>query len=345
MLVSQFNFELPKQLIATAPVKPRDSANLLVVGDGLQNLKVRDLTSFFKRGDVVVFNDTKVIPAKLYGKKAGASVEATLHKQIDAATWLAFAKPARKLSVGDIFKIADGFYAQVLEKNEGEVRLQFNLSGEEFFKMLDKYGVPPLPPYIERQGRKPISSDFYDYQTIYAKNKGAVAAPTAGLHFTEELLEEIAGIGVIKEFVTLHVGAGTFLPMKVADTQDHKMHAEYGVITREVADRINAARKKGGRVIAVGTTSLRLLESATGEDKIIRPFSQETDIFITPGYKFKAVDILLTNFHLPESTLFMLVCAFAGMEKMKKAYSHAVANKYRFYSYGDACLLIRAGAK
>jgi len=342
MLVSQFNFELPRELIATAPAKPRDSANLLVVRDQLQDLKVSGLASFFRKGDVIVFNDTKVIPAKLYGKKGGAAVEATLHKQVNGSTWLAFAKPARKLAIGDVFKIADEFYARVLEKNEGEVKLEFNASGDEFFKLLDKYGSPPLPPYIERQGKKPTRTDFDDYQTIYAKNKGAVAAPTAGLHFTENLLNEIAALGVSKEFVTLHVGAGTFLPMKVADTMDHKMHSEYGVITKDVSDRINLAKKNGGRVVAVGTTSLRLLESATGDDGIVRPFIQETDIFITPGYKFKAVDILLTNFHLPESTLFMLVCAFAGMEKMKNAYSHAIHNKYRFYSYGDACLLMRS---
>lgn len=350
MLVSQFNFDLPKDLIATSPAKPRDVAKLLIVSDSFQDLSISNIPSFLEKGDVMVFNDTKVIPASLTGFRCKVglgisqvsttpTIQINLHKNDDGAIWRAFAKPARKLSIGDIFKVSDDFYAEVLAKDEGEVTLRFNVSGDDFFKMLDKYGVPPLPPYIERQGKKPVNSDSSDYQTIYAKNKGAVAAPTAGLHFTKELLKEIAKKGVGIEFITLHVGAGTFLPMKVADTADHKMHSEYGIITKDTADRINIAKSKGGRVIAVGTTSLRLLESATGIDGIVMPFIDETAIFITPGYKFKAVDMLITNFHLPESTLFMLVSAFSGLEKMQAAYHYAIDKKYRFYSYGDACLL------
>lgn len=314
-----------------------------MVGENFEDLSVSDIPSFLRKGDVMVFNDTRVIHARLFGKKEGAdaTVQATLHKHVEGAVWKAFAKPARKLSVGNVFKINDDFYASVLAKEEGEVNLEFNEAGDRFFTLLDKYGVPPLPPYIERNGKQPVDSDFDDYQTIYAKNRGAVAAPTAGLHFTDRLLKKIDEAGATREFVTLHVGAGTFLPMKVEDTKDHIMHSEYGVITQEVADRINAAKKNGGRIVAVGTTSLRLLESATGEDGVVRPFAAETDIFITPGYKFKAADLLITNFHLPESTLFMLVSAFSGLEKMQAAYAHAIENKYRFYSYGDACLLVR----
>lgn len=309
----------------------------------------------------MVFNDTRVIHARLFGvrcqvsgaregkasetwnlKPGTSNIQVTLHKQVEDGVWKAFAKPARKLSVGDIFKVSEDFYAKILAKDEGEVTLEFNISGGDFFTLLDKYGVPPLPPYIERAGKQPIGSDFEDYQTIYAKNMGAVAAPTAGLHFTENLLKDIDDKGVSREFITLHVGAGTFLPMKVADTKDHIMHSEYGVITQESADRINAVKRAGGKVVAVGTTSLRLLESATGDDGIVRPFAGETDIFITPGYKFKIVDILVTNFHLPESTLFMLVSAFSGLDKIHAAYLHAIQKKYRFYSYGDACLLFRS---
>jgi S-adenosylmethionine:tRNA ribosyltransferase-isomerase len=339
MLVSKFSFDLPRELIATSPAKPRESAKLLVISDEMQDLSIADIPSFFEKGDVVIFNDTKVIPAKLFGYRGEASVEITLHKASGDGIWKAFAKPARKLSVGDVFKVADDFYASVLSRNEGEVALEFNVKGDEFYSKLDKYGSPPLPPYIERKEKKPLSTDLNDYQTIYAKNKGAVAAPTAGLHFTEELIAKIENIGVIIEFVTLHVGAGTFLPMKVANTEDHIMHSEYGVISHDSANNINAAKNNGGRVFAVGTTSMRLLESATDDNGVVKPFVGDTDIFITPGYKFKAVDILITNFHLPESTLFMLVSAFCGLEKMQEAYSHAIDKKYRFYSYGDACLL------
>ncbi len=387
MLVSQFNFELPRELIATSPAKPRDSAKLLLISDSLEDLSVSDIPSFLNPGDVIVFNDTKVIAARLFGRRvrgwdkvigsegdapklyeagmadeflanhcedlagknansiivSSPSVQITLHKHVQGAIWNVFAKPAKKLIAGDVFKVADDFYAKILTKNEGEVTLEFNASGEELFLLLDKYGVPPLPPYIERAGKKPEESDFDDYQTIYAKNKGAVAAPTAGLHFTDKLLRNIENTGCIREFVTLHVGAGTFLPMKVENTEDHKMHSEYGIVTQKTANAINLAKRNGNRVIAVGTTSLRLLESATDENGIVHPFAKDTDIFIIPGYKFKAVDVLITNFHLPESTLFMLVSAFAGLERMQEAYKHAIANKYRFYSYGDACLLRSKG--
>lgn len=339
MLVSQFNFNLPRELIATAPANPRDSARLLAVGNELKDKTVRDLPSFIENGDVVIFNDTRVIPAKLYGTRLDAKVEITLHKCEGIDTWKGFAKPARKLTIGSIFKIAEDFYATVLNKNEGEVTLKFNVGADEFYAMLEKYGTPPLPPYIERENKKPTKSDVENYQTIYAKHKGAVAAPTAGLHFTEELLEKIDARGATRQFVTLHVGAGTFLPVKVEDTKDHKMHSEYGIITQNTADIINEAKKNGKRVIAIGTTSLRLLESAACEDGTMKEFCGDTDIFITPGYKFKIVDVLVTNFHLPESTLFMLVSAFAGFERMQEAYKHAINNKYRFYSYGDACIL------
>lgn len=341
MLVSQFNFNLPRELIATSPANPREDARLLVVGENIQDKTIGELDSFIQNGDVMIFNDTKVIPAKLYGFRNDAKVEVTLHKYEHGSIWKAFAKPARKLNVGDVFKISDNFFATVINRDEGEVTLEFNVSGEEFYTKLDKYGAPPLPPYIERENKKPTSSDTENYQTIYAKHRGAVAAPTAGLHFTESLLNKIDSRGATRQFVTLHVGAGTFLPMKVENTKDHKMHSEYGIITQNTADIINAAKASGKKIIAVGTTSLRLLESATDENGIVQAFSGDTDIFITPGYKFKIVDVLVTNFHLPESTLFMLVCAFAGFEKMKAAYSHAIENKYRFYSYGDACILVR----
>lgn len=346
MLVSQFSFDLPRELIATSPVRPRDAAKMLVVDKKLSDHVVRDLPSFLREGDVMVFNDTKVIPARLFGrvsgdnlKSAGPAVQVTLHKQNSQNIWQGFAKPARKLKIGSIFKIADDFYANVIEKNEGEVTLEFNVQGEAIFNLLEQYGMPPLPPYITREEHKPNAKDKDDYQTVYARNPGAVAAPTAGLHFTDELLQAIDEKGVTREFVTLHVGAGTFLPVKVKHTEDHVMHSEYGIISSDVAKRLNDARKKGGRIIAVGTTSLRLLESAADDKGVIHSFARETDIFITPGHKFKAVDILLTNFHLPESTLFMLVSAFAGMEKMQAAYKHAIEKKYRFYSYGDTSLL------
>lgn len=340
MLVSDFDFELPKELIADKPVFPRDSSRLLAVLDSLSHRNMYNITDFLNSGDVLVCNDTKVIPARLYGKRGDTKIEITLHKNESDGVWKAFANPAKKLKIRDIFIVADDFTATILAKNEGEITLEFSSKGDVFFEKLNKYGLMPLPPYILRkQGAE--KSDMADYQTIYAKNKGAVAAPTAGLHFTKELLQKIDEKGVKRVFTTLHVGAGTFLPVKVSDTKDHKMHCEFGIITQESADLINQARSKGGRVVCVGTTSLRILESVADENGNLRAYEGSTDIFITPGYKFKIVDCLLTNFHIPKSTLFMLVCAFAGFDKMKSAYQYAIKEKYRFYSYGDACFLQR----
>lgn len=349
MRVDDFDFELPQERIALRPVKPGDQARLLEVqpsGSSLSDHKVEDLTRLLKAGDVLVFNDTRVIPARLTGVRIGRGdttpgIEVTLHKRIDEKQWLAFAKPGRKVIEGDViaFGAEQSLKANVLNKGEGgEITLSFEVSQNGFEADLAEVGVMPLPPYIASK-RAPDENDLTDYQTMFAAKPGAVAAPTAGLHFTDRLMNALADMGVGREIVTLHVGAGTFLPVKVDDTDNHKMHAEWGEVTEETAERLNAARKAGGRVIAVGTTSLRLLESAAGEDKIIRPFSGDTDIFITPGYRFRAVDQLITNFHLPRSTLFMLVSAFSGLETMKKAYAHAIKNNYRFYSYGDASLL------
>lgn len=340
MLVSDFDFLLPKERIAASPASPRDSARLLdISGNGFNDRIMRDLPDLLNSNDLLIFNDTRVIPARLFGRRGDAKVEVTLHKQVEDGVWQVFARPAKKLKVGDIFCVADDFQAEVLDKDGGEVTLKFNAAGEEFYKRLDMYGKMPLPPYIEREGGE-NPSDAENYQTIYADKRGAVAAPTAGLHFTDRLLAAIDAKGIRRAFVTLHVGAGTFLPVKVDDTKDHKMHSEYCVLSKDTADLINRTKQSGGRVIAVGTTSLRVLESA-GKDGVMHEFAGETDIFITPGYKFQIVDCLLTNFHLPKSTLFMLVCAFSGYDRMKKAYQHAIENEYRFYSYGDGCFLIR----
>lgn len=340
MLVSEFSFELPSELIATKPACPRDASRLLFInGDKLSDKNVRDFPSLLKEGDLLIFNDTKVIPAKLVGNEGRGKVTVNLNKEIEPGVWEVLAKPARKLDVGGKFKVADDFFADVVKKDGGEVVLKFNVSGADFFEKLNKYGHIPLPPYIKREGGLANSEDNQNYQTIFASKDGAVAAPTAGLHFTEELLSEIKNRGVKIAFVTLHVGAGTFLPIKVEDTKDHKMHSEYCIISSEVAEIINDTKKSGGRVIPVGTTSLRTIESAALTDGTIKEFFGETDIFITPGYKFKITDALFTNFHLPESTLFMLVSALGGTENLKKAYKHAIDKKYRFYSYGDACFI------
>lgn len=311
---------------------------------------VRDLPDFLKAGDVLVFNDTKVIPAALAGRRIGRGVEpeidVLLHRRLDASHWLAFAKPGKRLKVGDRVRfgsetrvcLVGTLEATVAEKGEGgEITLSFDFAGPVLDEAIASLGEMPLPPYIAGR-RASDDEDRKDYQTIYGREEGAVAAPTAGLHFTDALLAALDRRGVAREFVTLHVGAGTFLPVKAEDTRDHKMHAEWGDVSAETAERINAARAKGGRVVSVGTTSLRLLETAARSGKI-ETFSGATDIFITPGYQFRAVDLLMTNFHLPRSTLFMLVCAFAGIERMKTAYAHAIASDYRFYSYGDASLL------
>ncbi|PQA87116.1 tRNA preQ1(34) S-adenosylmethionine ribosyltransferase-isomerase QueA [Hyphococcus luteus] len=350
MRVDLFDFELPPERIAMEPVSPRDSARLLCVRpEGLEDRIVRDLPGLLRPGDLLVANDTKVIPAQLFGQRpprdgqtggAPVAVEATLHKDLGRNVWRAFVRPAKRLKEGDAITFAAGLAARVIARDGAEADLQFETQGDHFFAALEKAGVMPLPPYIARK-RPAGEDDKASYQTMFADEAGSVAAPTAGLHFTPDLIAALRDKGVEQTTVTLHVGAGTFLPVTAEDTADHKMHAEWGEITHSQAAKINEARAAGGRIIAVGTTSLRLLESAAGEDGKIAPFADETDIFITPGYRFKAADMLMTNFHLPRSTLFMLVSAFAGTDRMKAAYAHAVEQGYRFYSYGDACLLER----
>jgi len=343
--VDLFDFDLPKRFIADRPASPRDSARLLdLTGDGFADRVVRDLPELLQPGDLLIGNNTKVIPARLDGLRGEVRIEVTLHMRTADDEWLVFAKPGKRLKEGNRIDFADGFSAAVAEKRDGgEIRLRFNCGGEELFQWLEKAGRMPLPPYIQRKRDDELTaSDRADYQTVYARHEGAVAAPTAGLHFTDELFQSLEKRGVGFETVTLHVGAGTFLPVKTDDTEDHKMHAEWGTISQETVNKINTTRLAGGRIVAVGTTSLRLLESAATAPGEIHPFTGETDIFITPGYSFKIVDLLLTNFHLPRSTLFMLVSAFAGRERMLAAYEHAKAQNYRFYSYGDACLLKKA---
>lgn len=352
MHVDDFDFDLPRTAIAERPVHPRDSARLLWVrpGQGVcHDHIVRDLPGLLRPNDILVSNDTRVIPARLKGKRGTAGVEVTLHQKMAATIWKAFARPAKKIKAGDLIDFGEGFSARVAEKGEmGEITLAFtgfagDLEGDEaqWMAALDRQGIMPLPPYI--RGGQADAQDALDYQTIFATAPGAVAAPTAGLHFTANLLDDLAAKGIDHVTLTLHVGAGTFLPVKVDDTKDHRMHSEIGVLTQSAIDRIARAKAKGGRVVAVGTTSARLLESAADEAGRLHPFCGPTDIFITPGYRFKAVDVLMTNFHLPRSTLFMLVSAFAGLDTMKAAYAHAVAEGYRFYSYGDACLLEKCG--
>jgi S-adenosylmethionine:tRNA ribosyltransferase-isomerase len=348
--LSDFDFDLPESLIALRPASPRDSARLLHVmparSPGLADHCVRDLPSVLAPGDLMVFNDTRVIPAQLSGTRerggASLSISVTLHKRLDAARWMVFARPGRRVRQGDLIRFGGALTAIVDEKAEnGDITLRFAVSGPALDQAIMATGHMPLPPYIA-QKRAEDARDRADYQTVYAAKDGAVAAPTAGLHFTPELFAALEARGVSRAFVTLHVGAGTFLPVKTDDVSQHRMHPEWGTIDAETAARINAARAVGGRIVAVGTTSLRLLESAAGEDGTIAPFSGDTAIFITPGYRFKVVDLLMTNFHLPRSTLMMLVSAFAGMETMRAAYAHAVNNGYRFYSYGDSSLLERA---
>ncbi|MBR0757927.1 tRNA preQ1(34) S-adenosylmethionine ribosyltransferase-isomerase QueA [Bradyrhizobium jicamae] len=356
MRTDLFDFELPPERIALRPASPRESARLLVVPhDGaLRDATIADLPDWLKAGDQIVVNDTKVIAAQLKGRRIGREtepkIEATLIKRLDGSRWQALVKPAKKLSPGDTIRFGNegrvcllGHLDATVEAKgqEGEVTLSFSFHGPALDQAISDVGSPPLPPYIASK-RTPDDQDAADYQTMFATNEGAVAAPTAGLHFTPALEASLRGRGIDLHRLTLHVGAGTFLPVKVEETSEHKMHAEWGCISAETAAALNAARAKGGRIIAIGTTSLRLLESAAAEDGTIQPFSEETSIFITPGYRFRAVDVLLTNFHLPRSTLFMLVSAFSGLETMKNAYAHAIASGYRFYSYGDACLLFRA---
>jgi len=341
MRVDLFDFELPPERIALRPARPRDAARLLLVaGSGpFQDLSVRDLPGLLRAGDVLVFNDTRVIPAQLEGRRGEAKIGATLHKRIDLRRWQAFVRNAKRLRLDDTVDFAAGVQALVEARaDDGSVTLAF-LGDEPVEVLLERAGQMPLPPYIA--GKRPTDAqDHSDYQTMFAAKDGAVAAPTAALHFTPELLAALEAAGIGHETLTLHVGAGTFLPVKVDDTEAHRMHAEWGTISADVAARLNASRKNGNRVIAVGTTSLRLLESAALDDGTISEFSGDTAIFITPGYRFRAVDGLMTNFHLPKSTLFMLVSALMGLERMQAVYAHAIAEEYRFYSYGDASLLL-----
>ena len=352
MRVADFDFDLPEDRIALRPAQPRDAAKLLIVKpDGLEDRIVRDLPALLRAGDVLVFNKTKVIPAALTGNRIGRGdatprIEALLHQRLDGSRWKAFAKPGKRLAVGDRIRFgAEGricllgtLDARVEEKSEGgEITLAFDFHGPILDEAIAALGDMPLPPYIAGK-RQTDEQDREDYQTIYAENEGAVAAPTAGLHFTADLMKTLQVSGIEQEFITLHVGAGTFLPVKAEDTQDHKMHEEWGEVPADVVERLKTAKAQGHRIIPVGTTSLRLLESAARSGEL-SPFSGSTDIFITPGYRFRVADLLLTNFHLPRSTLFMLVSAFAGLGRMKSAYAHAMAHRYRFYSYGDASLL------
>lgn len=341
MKTSVFQFNLPEELIAHEPIEPRDNAKLLhILSDGrYENKTVADLDQLLRSDDLLIFNDTKVIPARLYGMRRQAKIEMTLFKQENLSDWITLVKNARRLKEGDIVEFTSDFWARVLHKTEnGAVVARFNKSGSELMTALHTVGTMPLPPYIKRL-RGGLETDKADYQTIFAKHEGAVAAPTAGLHFTTDLFQRLDKKGIERVFVTLHVGGGTFLPVKVEDTDQHRMHAEFGILSVDVADKINEARRQGRRIVTVGTTSLRLLESATDEEGVVHPFAGETSIFITPGYQFKAVDVMFTNFHLSESTLFMLVCAFAGIDTMKSAYQYAIDQKYRFFSYGDACLI------
>jgi S-adenosylmethionine:tRNA ribosyltransferase-isomerase len=357
MRTDLFDFELPPERIALRPVVPRDAARLLVVRPGasvlLEDSTVRALPGLLRAGDTLVVNDTKVIPARLSGRRIGRgeaepAIEATLHQRLDGSRWRAFVKPAKRLAVGDVVRFGaegkvcflDQLDATVEAKVEGEVTLAFAFHGAVLDQALDERGMMPLPPYIAAR-RETDARDRDDYQTMFASTEGAVAAPTAGLHFTPELVAALGARGIAVHRVTLHVGAGTFLPVKAADTAEHRMHAEWGTLAPETAAALNAVRGGGGRIVAVGSTALRLVESAATEDGTIRPFAADTAIFITPGYRFRTVDVMLTNFHLPRSTLFMLVAAFCGLEVMQNAYAHAIASGYRFYSYGDACLLFR----
>lgn len=349
MRVDEFDFDLPRELIAQHPARPRGAARLLHVGTELSDLGISDLPGLLNEGDMLVLNDTRVIPSRLSGRRGDAAVEVTLHKEAghkeaghkeDAGGWWAFARPAKRLGPGDEISFAPGFTARVAEKRNGEVRLQFGLDGPALMSKLAEHGIMPLPSYIKRP-KGGAAEDRADYQTLFAARDGAVAAPTAGLHFTPALIDTLAARGIGQSIVTLHVGAGTFLPVKADDTEDHVMHAEWGEISEASAAAINQAKRAGGRIVAVGSTALRLLEAAADAGGVLEPFTGETDIFMTPGYRFRIADAMLTNFHLPRSTLFMLVAAFAGLQRMRAAYAHAISMRYRFFSYGDACFLER----
>ena len=344
MHLDDFDFELPRERIALRPAVPRDAARLLAVGAGLTDHRVEDLPALLAPGDLLVLNDTKVLPVRLSGRRGTVAVEATLIAPLAPAQWRAFARPARRLKPGQRIAWAPGFSAEVVAKEPtGAVLLDFDRSGNALMSAIETFGAMPLPPYIKRQ-RGRDERDVRDYQTVFARHAGAIAAPTAGLHFTDALLQTLAARGIGLAFVTLHVGAGTFLPVTAARPEEHIMHAEWGNVGAEVVAAIARTRHAGGRVVAVGTTALRLLETAADGAGGVRPFSGETDLFILPGYRFRVVDCLLTNFHLPRSTLFMLVAAFSGLARIRAAYAHAIAQGYRFYSYGDCCLLDPAAA-
>ncbi|MBV9348330.1 MAG: tRNA preQ1(34) S-adenosylmethionine ribosyltransferase-isomerase QueA [Pseudolabrys sp.] len=354
MRTDLFDFDLPAERIALRPVSPRDAARLLVVRPPhvLDDRTLGDLPDLLREGDALVVNDTKVIPARLSGRRIGRGlgeprIEATLHRRLDGSRWRAFVRPAKKLQSGDTLRFGDEgkvcFLGQLdaaveAKDDGGEVTLAFSFHGPVLDQAIEERGDMPLPPYIASK-RAPDTLDRNDYQTLFAAHEGSVAAPTAGLHFTPGLVARLAEKGIALHRVTLHVGAGTFLPVKAGDTAEHVMHSEWGTLSAEVASALNGVREKGGRIVAVGSTALRLLETAADEGGRLHAFSGETAIFITPGYKFRATDLMLTNFHLPRSTLFMLVAAFSGLDTMKQAYAHAIASNYRFYSYGDACLL------
>jgi S-adenosylmethionine:tRNA ribosyltransferase-isomerase len=344
--VDSFDFALPADLIAERPVEPRENARLLVVRpDGFEDRRIGDLTALLRRGDLLVFNDTRVIPARLFGDRTRngqtARVELLLHLRTGPRQWHAFARPAKRLRAGDMVRVAGDLSVRVLERREeGEVAIELDCAGDPL-SALEKHGTTPLPPYITAK-RDADRRDRQDYQTSFAREPGAVAAPTAGLHFTRGLIRRLEAAGIGHCFVTLHVGAGTFLPVKAETTEEHRMHAEWGRVSAETAARVNDTRAAGGRIVAVGTTSTRLLESAAGPAGAVAAYEGETRLFISPGFRFRVVDLLVTNFHLPRSTLFMLVSAFAGLERAKAAYAHAIAQRYRFYSYGDATLFARA---
>ena len=348
MLLSDFDFELPEELIAIRPASPRSSARLLMArGDKIDDRLVSDLPKFLKPGDRLVLNDTKVLPVRMSGirnrlfdgnKIASANIEVTLLTKKKQRTWDALIKPLRRMKLGEKIIFDKSFHAKLIDKTDGQAVLQFNIEGTEFMKRLENLGIMPLPPYIASK-RPADERDNVDYQSVFARNSGSVAAPTASLHFDHDLLAEIDKIGVETSFVTLHVGAGTFMPVKDEDIKNHKMHSEFGHISQETADEIKKTQKNGGRIIPVGTTALRLLETAAQSDGTLSEWYGETDIFIYPGYKFKVADGLMTNFHLPKSTLIMLVSALMGKETIETIYNHAIKHRYKFFSYGDSSLL------
>ena len=340
MKLSDFDFELPSDLIAQNPVYPRDTSKMLVINQNkFDDQRFYDLPNFITKSDLVICNNTKVLASRLEGRRDNTSIQITLHKQNNNEAWHAFAKPAKKLKINDSLKF-QSLNAKIIDKLEmGEILIKFECNNDELFKKLSEIGKMPLPPYIKRNETNK-SDDNFNYQTVFAKNLGAVAAPTAGLHFTNELLKTFRNNKINIDYVTLHVGAGTFLPVKTENINSHKMHSEWGEVSNQVVEKINNCKRNGGKIISIGTTTLRILETAFAKSKgILKPYSGHTNIFIKPGYNFNSTDILLTNFHLPKSTLLMLVYAFGGIKNIKSAYQYAIENKYRFFSYGDCCLI------